>query len=98
MPKNVGDLVERSLPTPEIFGSNPAIGFFLWNLCKPIADCIEKTKIKEKEAGNGPFLKINVAANWRQHQRKIQEEAMEQEIVANTEKELPKDIEIDKAK
>ena len=30
--------------------------------------------------------------------RKIQEEAMEQEIVANAEKELPKDIEFDKAK
>ena len=44
-------LAERSLPTPEISGSNPDIGKFLSTNC-----AIEKMKIK-KEAGNGPSLK-----------------------------------------
>ena len=48
----VEQLVERSLLTPEICGSNPDIGKILSTNCT-----IEKTKNKEKEAGNGPSLK-----------------------------------------
>ena len=47
----VAQLVERSLPTPEIRGSNPNIG----KLYLPIVHW--KDENKEKEAGNGPFLK-----------------------------------------
>ena len=56
----VAQLVERLLPIPEVWGSNPLIGK---NLCIEhlfTVNCIEKrkTEIKEKEAGNGPiFLK-----------------------------------------
>ena len=51
----VAQLVEQSLPTPEVRGSNKAIGK---NLCWTFTvNCIEKTKIKKKEAGNGPFFK-----------------------------------------
>ena len=45
----VAQLVERSLPTPEICGSNPDIGKILSTNCP-----IEKHKYKEKENGNGP--------------------------------------------
>ena len=44
----VAQLVERSLSTPEVRGSNPVIGKFI---------CIEKMKIKKKEAGKGPIFK-----------------------------------------
>ena len=40
----VAQLVERSLPTPEIHGSNLDIGKILFANCT-----IEKTKIKKKE-------------------------------------------------
>ena len=54
----VAQLVERSLPKPEVRGSNPVIGenlYIYWTFvyCQL---CIEKTKNKEKEAGNGPFF------------------------------------------
>ena len=42
----VAQLVKRSLPTPEVRGSNPVNG--------------------EKEAGNGPFKKIN-QTNYNEH-------------------------------
>ena len=42
----VAQLVERSLPTPEVRGSNPISDQYS-NYCNS-----EKTKIKEKEAGN----------------------------------------------
>ena len=48
----VAQLVEGSLPTPEIRGSDPDIGKILSANCT-----IEKGKNKEKEAGNGPSLK-----------------------------------------
>ena len=55
----VAQLVEQSLPIPEVRGSNPVIGkklfTYLTFVCCQL--CIEKTKIREKEAGNGPFLK-----------------------------------------
>ena len=44
--KVVAQLVERSLPTPEVRGSNPISDQYS-NYCNS-----EKTKIKEKEAGN----------------------------------------------
>ena len=55
----MAQLAERSLPIPEVHGSNPSsakiyIEHFTVN-------CIEKTKIvapnKERETGKGPFLK-----------------------------------------
>ena len=57
----MAQLVERSLPIPQIRGLIPVIGkklFIYWTFvyCQL---CIEKTKIKKKEAGNGPFLKKN---------------------------------------
>ena len=55
----VAQLVERSILTPEIRGSNPDIGKILSTNCPT-----EKTKIKKKEkrkkkkeGGNGPSLK-----------------------------------------
>ena len=48
----LAQLVEQSHPTPEICGSNPDIGKILSSNC-----IIEKMKIKEKEAANGPSLK-----------------------------------------
>ena len=53
----VAQLVERLLPIPEVRGSNPVIGKHLyWTLFT--VNCIEKTKIKEKEAENGPLKTI----------------------------------------
>ena len=49
----VAQLVERSLPIPEIHGSNPVIAKFIEHLFT--INWIEKTKIKKKEAGNGSF-------------------------------------------
>ena len=43
----VAQLLERSLPTPEVHGSNPVIGEVLLS----IVNCIEKTKIKKKRPG-----------------------------------------------
>ena len=48
----MAQLVERSLLTPEIRGSNPDIGKILSANCT-----IEKTKTKEKEGGNDLSLK-----------------------------------------
>ena len=42
----VAQLVERSLPTPEVRSSNPVIGIKLYLMFA--ANCIEKTKIKKK--------------------------------------------------
>ena len=47
----VAQLVEQSLLIPEVRSSNPVIG----NLFT--VNCIEKTKIKKKEVGYGPFKK-----------------------------------------
>ena len=49
----VTQLTDRSLLTPEVRGSDPVIGEFFKN----IYYCIEKTKIKEKEARKGKNLK-----------------------------------------
>ena len=48
----VAQLVERLLPIPEVQGSNPVIGkIYIEHLLT--VNCIEKTEIKKKEAGNG---------------------------------------------
>ena len=50
----VTQLVERSLPIPEVRGSNPVIGKYLyWTFT---LSCIEKTKIKKKMPGMARFL------------------------------------------
>ena len=42
---------------PEVHGSNPVIGkIYIEHFT---VNCIEKTKIKKKQAGNGPFFKKN---------------------------------------
>ena len=48
---DVSQLVEESLPTPKIRGSNPDIVNFFTN------NCIEKTKIKEQRGREMPNLK-----------------------------------------
>ena len=55
----VAQLVEQLLPIPEVHGSNPVIGktLYIYRTFVYCQLCIEKTKIKKKEAGNGPFKK-----------------------------------------
>ena len=54
----MAQLVERSLPIPEVRGSNPVIAkIYLYRTFVSCQLCIEKTQIKKKEAGNGPFFK-----------------------------------------
>ena len=50
----VAQLVERSLPTPEIRGSNPNIGKF----DLPIVHLNRKTKIKKKRSEMSIFKKV----------------------------------------
>ena len=55
----MGQLVEQSLPIPEVHALNPVIGkFYIEHLFT--VNCIEKTKIKKKVARNGLFKK-NIA-------------------------------------
>ena len=54
----MAQLVEWLLPIPEVRGLNPVIGKKLCIEHLFTVNCIEKTKIKEKEAWNGPFKKI----------------------------------------
>ena len=52
----VAQLLERSLPIPEVRILNPAIGKkYIEHFT---VNCIEKDENKEKEAGNGSFKKI----------------------------------------
>ena len=56
----VAQLVERSLPIPDTRGPRFESSHrqkFIEHLFT--VSCIEKTKIKKKEAVNGPFLKKN---------------------------------------
>ena len=48
----VAQLVERSLPTLEVRGSNPAIG----KICIELSTAL-KTRKYRKKPGNGPFKK-----------------------------------------
>ena len=52
----VAQLVEWSLPMPEVRGSNPVNGknLFISNICQL---CIEKTKIKKKRPEMAQFIK-----------------------------------------
>ena len=52
----VAQLVEWLLPTPEIHSSNPNISKVLSTNC----NLNRKDENKEKETGNGPFLKENI--------------------------------------
>ena len=54
----VAQLVERLLPMPEVSSTNPVISkiYLYWTFVY-FKLFIEKTKIKKKEAGNGPFLR-----------------------------------------
>ena len=47
---------KQSLPTQEVCGSNPIIVKVLLNILT--IKCIEKTKIKKKEAGNGQLKNL----------------------------------------
>ena len=51
----VAQLVERLLTIPEVRSSNPLMHKKLHQALT--VNCIEKTKNKEKEAGNGQFFK-----------------------------------------
>ncbi len=61
----VAQLVEQSLPKPEIRGSNPNIG----KLYLPIVN--RKDENKEKEAGNGPFKKRSFCERYQKAARKL---------------------------
>ena len=52
----VAQLVEWSLPIPEVRGSNPVIGKILLNICL-LSTVYWNDENKEKEAGNGPSKK-----------------------------------------
>ena len=55
----MAQLVEQSLLIPQARGSNPVIGkIYIEQLFN--VSCIEGAKIKEKEAGNGPFLTVEL--------------------------------------
>ena len=61
----VAQLVEQSLPIPEVRRSNPVISknlFKNWTFfyCQP---CIEKTKIKKKTPGMSHFIKKEIMNN-----------------------------------
>ena len=66
----VAELVERSLPIPEVCGSNPVIGkkLFIWNICL----LSRNDENKEKEAGDGPFFKKKQSDWHKQAQDPIQ--------------------------
>ena len=54
----VAQLVEQSLPTAEILGSNPVI-VKIYIECL-LSAVLKRKKVKKKEAGNGPFFKKTV--------------------------------------
>ena len=58
MGSGLAQLVERLIPIPEVRSSNPDIGIklFLLNICL-LSSVYWKDENKEKEAGDGPFLK-----------------------------------------
>ena len=58
----MAQLVEQSLAIPEVRGSNPVIGKIYIEHLFPV-NCIEKTKIKKKEAGNGLFSIKTIKCN-----------------------------------
>ena len=56
----VAQLVEWSLPTPEVSDSNPVMGKLLYQTlnCLPTVNCIETTKINKKRPRMAHFLRI----------------------------------------
>ena len=59
----VAQLVEQSLRTPEACSSNRVLGkIYIEHLLK--VNCINKTKIKKTEAGDGPFLAFFIFSLW----------------------------------
>ena len=57
----VAQLVEWSLPAPEVHGSNPVMSKLLSNIyILSIVNCIEETKIKEKSPGLVQFFLNNI--------------------------------------
>ena len=50
----VAQMVERSIPTPEVHGSNPVVGK-LYITYTYTVNCIEKTKIMKKRPGMAHF-------------------------------------------
>ena len=56
----VAQLAERLLLMPEIRGSKPLIGKILYWIYLLLA--VENTKIKKKEAGIGPNIKIRIVS------------------------------------
>ena len=59
----MAQLAERSLLTPEIRGSNPDIGNEIYQTYLSVNCYLEKTKIKKKDAGNGPLkTKQNISS------------------------------------
>ena len=52
----VAQFVEQSLPIPEVRGSNPVIGKFIYIEHLFTVHCELKRRDKGKEAGNGPFF------------------------------------------
>ena len=61
----MAQLVEWLPTIPDVHGSNPVIGkIYIEHLFS--VNCIEKTKIKKKEAGNCPliFFRYNDASLW----------------------------------
>ena len=66
----VAQLVERSLPIPEVRGSNPVVGknLIILNIYF-LSPVYWKDENKEKEAGDGPF-KINILNYGDAHQKR----------------------------
>ena len=52
----VAQLAEQSFLTPGACDSNPVIGSGFSEKHKFTVNCFEATKIKEKEAANGPLI------------------------------------------
>ena len=67
----VAQLAERPLPILEVRGSNPVIGKNVYIEHLFTVNCIEKTKIMEKEAGNDPFKKILITCFKVEYQESI---------------------------
>ena len=60
----VAQLVEWSLQTPVVRGSNPVIGKIYIERFSVYCMKFGKTKIKEKEAWNGPFKSVFLVIIW----------------------------------
>ena len=57
----MAQLVERSLPTPNVRGSNPVIGKI--DIEHFLSTVLKRRKEKKKEAGDGPLIFYNDLKN-----------------------------------